>query len=623
MRRIWIDKIRMFLAISALSLTASCQVDFPEFDNMQGLCTQEVGIYAGGARTRTEMLSNGLSAAWTAGDELALWARTSAGSYALSSQVFKTYGIDSERGYFTSTLSSAMADGTYTYMCCYPVPVSVSGTTATFDLPSVQDGKASGGADIMIATPVQHAALTTVPDPEDHSGLSLRMNRMMHQFRFWLPSEYDTFGEDLEEIILTMPQNIAGTVTADISAPSSTTDLSNGTSTMTLKLAEPVSGSSSQDNASFACAAVFPYNGTYTSSDYMNLTAYSKTYKATIDPISLAGRTFAAGHSTPVKIKPVSVDKYYRLTMNVRDNHIGEPLLNVQIAFNGAEWYRYTNSTAEGYGNFTHSVEALGTDGKDAYDLIVASVESGVATYTYETEHALVTRPITADMMTYDGNRIVLELGDVPYLLYEDFSGALATAHDDDYSSTSDTNLGGYVLNGYMPLDGWNASRFSIIEGEYVRINCRYEAAVLTYAKYCGRLDTPALKCLKSGASVNVRIEYDYAFQVPAGLNMADADETVSMYYVGTHTRSESSSIKGVKGNNVAGAESNMHSFGPYTAGSLANMASQSVDFTSVGASTRIAFFVSTTRGQSDVQFLGNNSNYYLYLDNIKVYINN
>lgn len=623
MRRIWTDKIRTFLILSSLSLLISCQLDFPEIDRVQNLGTQKVGIYAGGTATRTEMLSNGLSAAWTAGDELAVWARTSTGSYALSNQVFTTYGIDSQRGFFTSTLPSAMADGTYTYMCCYPVPTSISGTNATFDLPALQDGKVSGGADIMIATPVEHGPLTSIPDPDDHSGMSLRMNRLMHQFRFWLPSEYGTIGEDIEQIVISMPQNIAGTVTADISAPSSAAVLSNGTNTMTLELAEPISASADFDNASFACAAVFPYNGTYTSSDYMNLTAYTQKYKATIDPISLSGRTFAAGHSTPVQIKPVSIEEYYRLTMIVRDNHIGEPLSNVRISFNGGEWYRYTNTSAEGNGNFRHSVEAFGADGKEAYDLIISSITSGVATYTYETEHALVERPITADMMTYDGNRIVLDLGDVPYLLDEDFSGALATAHDDDYSSSSDTNLGGYVLNGYMPLDGWNASRFSIIEGEYVRINCRYEAAVLTYAKYCGRLDTPALKYLKSDASVNVRVEYNYAFQVPAGLNMADANEAVSMYYVGTHTRSESSSIKGVKGNSVADAESNMHSFGPYTAGSLAEMASQSIDFTSVGASTRIAFFVSTTRGQSDVNFLGNNSNYYLYLDNIKVYINN
>ena len=82
------------------------------------------------------------------------------------------------------------------------------------------------------------------------------------------------------------------------------------------------------------------------------------------------------------------------------------------------------DASGEPYANYTNSVEAYGTDGKDAYDNIITSVQSGTAIYTYETEHALVTRPITADMMTYDGNRVVLDLGDVPYLLEEDFSNA-------------------------------------------------------------------------------------------------------------------------------------------------------------------------------------------------------
>lgn len=622
MRRNWIDGIRAFLALSAFSLLVSCQFDFQDFDYVDDQCTQKVGIYAGGARTRTEMLSNGLSAAWTAGDELALWARTSAGSYALSNQVFKTYGIDSERGYFTSTLPAAMEEGTYTYMCCYPVPVSVNGTTATFNLPSVQDGKASGGADIMIATPTGHGALAPVPDPEDHSGLSLRMNRMMHQFRFWLPSEYDAFGEEIEEIILTMPQNIAGTVTADISSPSSASSLSNGVNTMILSLVEPIESSSGLGDASFACAAVFPYDGTYTSADYMELTVYSQRYKASIDPISLSGRTFAAGHSTPVKIKPVSVDEYYRLTMKVGDNLIGESLSNVQIAFNGSEWYRYTNTSAEGYGNFVHSVEALGADGKNAYDLIVTSVESGVATYTYETEHALVTRPITADMMTYDGNKIVLDLGDVPYLIYEDFTNALATAHDDDYTAgaNSDRNYTGYLLDGYMPQTGWNAARFSIFEGDCVRINCRYQSGAWVTERVCGRLDTPALKYLKSGASVNVAVEFDYSFYVPPGYYRDDSQSQQAHYIIGTHTNSETSAINGENYADIDNKSTIIYESDRYASGSVDKMSHSNIAVSSATSSTRIVFWAGTDRNTS---VIAANSVYYLYLDNIKVYINN
>ena len=620
MRRKWTKDVRALLTLAALIASQSCLSDIQDF-TVEKDSPVKVGFYAGGrSETRTHMMPNGLSAEWESGDEVAVWAKNSSGSYLLTNQIFKTYGLDGQRGFFTSELASAMPDGTYTYMCCYPVPESVAGTKATFLIPSQQDGKVSGGSDVMIATPVKHGALAPIPESEDHSGMSMRMNRMLHQFRFWMPQGANTLGEDLEQIIVSMPQNIAGTMTADVADPSAAVTLENGVKEITLNLSEPIGESADFDDASFACVSVFPYDGKYSASDFMNVVLYSKRYKSTLAPISLAGRTFAAGHSTPVILRPETVEEYYRLTMKVGDNLIGEPLANVTIAFNGSPWYTYTNTSEEGAGNFVHSVEALGVDGKAAYDLIINSIESGSATYIYETEHALVNRPLTADMMKYDGNRIVLDLGDVPYLIYEDFTNAKHTAHDDDYSGTSDTNLGGYVLDGYMPVNGWNASRFYIVEGEYVRINCRYEAAVLTYAKYCGRLDTPALKYLKEGASVDVRLEFDYEFNVPAGYNMNDSSEPVSMYYIGTHTTSESSSIKGIKGNAV---DDDAMGFGPFTPGTIADMKSASVMLPSVGASTRIAFFVSTTRGQSDVNFLGNNSNYYLYLDNIKVYINN
>lgn len=609
---------RAFLTLAGVCMVSSC-LDEPDFGNSTGKV--KVGIFAGGTRTRTAMLPDGLSAEWVAGDRIAVWALNSSGAYALSQQVFQTYGIDYSRGFFTSTLDAAMADDTYTYYCTYPVPTSVSGTTATFSLPAVQDGKAGGGADIMVAMPVQHGALTTIPDPEDHSGMSMQMNRKMHQFRFWFPQEYDTTGEELLEITLTTPQNIAGNVSTSITDPSASPTLSDGVNSIFLDLAEPVASSASIDDAEFACVSVFPYDGTYTDSDYMNLIVYSQKYKYTVDPISLSGRTFAAGHSTPVRVIPTAAEEYYRLTLKIGDNYIGEHLTNVSVLLDGTNVFYGFDATGEPYSNYTNSVEAYGTDGKAAYDNIISSVQAGTATYIYETQNTLVTRPITTDMMTYDGNRIVVDLGDVPYLLDEDFSEALASAHDDDYSSTSDTNLGGYLLDDVMTDTGWNASRYCIVEGEYIRINCRYEAAVISYARYCGRLDTPSLKYLKSGVSVNVKIEYDYVFQVPAGYNMTDAANEVSLYYLGTHTSSETSALKGVKGNSVDDSASNMSSFGPYKAGSLGNMDHQAVDFSSVGSTTRFVFFVTTN--QTQINFLGNNSNYYLYLDNIKVYINN
>ena len=186
MRRNRIIDIRAVLLLVLLPLAASCQLDFPdEFKGING-GPVEVGINAGkGSQTRTVMLPNGLSAAWEDGDELAVWARNSSGSYILAKQIFKTYGVNQTRGFFTSVLPSEMPQDDYTYLCCYPAPLSVSGTSVTFNLPSVQDGKASGGADIMIADPVQHGPLAPLADPDDHSNLSLRMNRMMLAKSFW------------------------------------------------------------------------------------------------------------------------------------------------------------------------------------------------------------------------------------------------------------------------------------------------------------------------------------------------------------------------------------------------------------------------------------------------------
>ena len=209
----------------------------------------KVGIYAGGAQTRTAMLPNGLSAEWVSGDEIAVWALNSSGAYTLTNQTFGTYGIDASRGFFTSTLDAAMPEGTYTYYCCYPKPLSVSGTQVTFNVPAEQDGKAGDGVDIMVATPVQHSALTAVPDPEDHSGMSMSMNRMMHQFRFWMPAGYNAMGEEVQEIVLTTPQNVAGTVSADIADPSAGIVVSGGTNTMTLVLSDPIGESSDLENA--------------------------------------------------------------------------------------------------------------------------------------------------------------------------------------------------------------------------------------------------------------------------------------------------------------------------------------------------------------------------------------
>lgn len=582
----------------------------------------KVGFYAGGSQTRTEMQDNGLSASWVEGDEVALWAINSSGSSVLYNQTFKTYGIDDQLGYFTSELSSAMSEDTYTYYCCYPTPLSISGTDVTFSLPSVQDGKASSGADIMIATPVEHGALSKVPEPQDHSGLSLQMNRMMHQFRFWIPKGKSILGEDIERIVLTMPQNIVGTVTANYTDPNEVPNLTNASKSLTLHLKEPLSESEDLSSAEFACAAVYPYNYLYSSSDFMRVTVYTKTYKSVLDDISLSGRKFLAGHSTPVRLLINNKSEFFRLTLKTGTNNIGEPLWNILIKSGDQTLYTYANVDGT-YHNIVHEAELLGSSGRATYESIVNAVNNGTAVAYLETNHALVDLPITSDMVEIDHNRMSLDLGDLPYLLYEDFTDAVASEHNDAYSGStdSDTNVKGYLLNDYLMYDGWNAARYKIFEGDCVRINCRFESAVFAFARYCGRLDTPAVRYIKPGQSVNVVVEFDHAFYIPVGYEMDDSKNNIARFKVGYHTKSESSTINGVKSDDVSGNSTIVYTSPLYPSQQVSKMATTSVTIPSAGPSTRIVFYADTV--QDEVRFWGSNSCYYLYLDNIKVYIKN
>lgn len=580
----------------------------------------EVGFSAGGAcSTRSSMLDDGLSAEWTAGDRIAVWARNSSSSYILAGQSFGIYGLDGGRAFFSSVLASSMLEDDYTYFATYPEPLSLNGTSVNFNLPSVQDGKVSGGADIMIAEPVNYGALKALPEIEDHSGMSMSMRHVLHQLRFWLPSGTNTLGEPLSEIAIEMPFNVCGTVTADFTDPDADLTLSGGSNEIRLRLTDSLAESEFPSPV-FACAAIAPHVEAAASSDSMRLTVYSHHYKSVLEPLSLSGRSFVGGHSTPVKIVTAAAEAYYRLSFHVGANHIGEALWNVSISQNGNLLYRWANTDGL-YGDFNFEEEFLGTEGKALYDQVTNAIADGTAVLNFETAHASVDIPLTAACMTKNDNLAALELGDVPYLLEEDFSAALATAHDDEYtaSANSDRNVQGYLLDGYLSRNGWNAARFSISEGDCIRINCRYQSGAWVVERLCGRLDTPAMSYLKPDASVTIAVEYSEAFYVPAGYNYDDSVNPMAYYRIGTHTNAESSALNAVKSDEISSNCSVVFASEAFASEDVANLHKRVQLISGAGASTRIVFWADTNRTSKHV---GANCCYYLYLDDIRVYIN-
>lgn len=516
MRLKWTASVRALFAMSPLMLMLSCNdslVDAPTH-------AHEVGFHAGGVSTRTEMLPDGLSAAWKQGDEIAMWAKASSGSYILSNQLFKVYGADQGRGVFTSTLASPMPDGEYTYFCCYPQPKSVSGMTAYFDIPSKQDGKVSSGADIMVGTPEIHGPLASIPELEDRSGLRMNMNRMLHQFRFYVP-EYDSVleGETIEKIVVTFPREIAGTVAFNIEEPHQSGVLSSGKNTITLNLSENL-GISSLEQTAYACMSILPT--TFASGECMTVRAYTATHIANSDPINLRARTFEAGHSTPVALKLINKDEYCRVRFTVSGNNLGENANSITLtAPEGCIWGE------TGTDKYVYS-PGYGITTGETFDIVFEDVNSYRAfsrksmSVTFDTEHVTATQSINLPDMSR-GHMTEVSAA-LPYLLYEDFSSLSSFSSHDNYGTSSTGDFGAYSF-----LNGWSGGRVGGEAGKCIRIACRRE----TSANYHARVDSAPIIALKKAANLSVTFDYGMNNQYSDGLiTNPDVGQTFYLGYV-------------------------------------------------------------------------------------------
>lgn len=511
MRQSWKFLIRANFVLASL-LLAACQDGLQEGLQEDTGGPVVVGMTAGGARTRTEMQANGLSAEWTSGDELAVWARNASGDFVLSNQIFKTYGIDSSRGFFTSTLSEAMPEDTYTYMCCYPAPLSVDGTKVTFNIPSVQDGKVSGGSDVMIASPVQHGALGPVPDPEDHSGMSMTMNRMMHQFRFYISEDDAVLGDEkLVRLLLDFTKGVVGTVTLDTADPTLAPVLENSSGSLVLELAEPL-GVSDDSNPEYACVAVFPI--AFDSGDVLGLKAYTDDKIVLFNPVNLSDKTCLAGHSTPVRLKVKQVIDYpYVLNFTVSGNNLGEDPLSITLeAPEGCVW------PSSGSNVYTYSpgreipvgeTVSFKFEDKEQYQ----AFSGASVNVTFDSEHAITYAKTKVNDISIEGDTDEeMFSAALPYLFYEDFSSL--DVYDGDYkdgvnTSVEQASLPGRDLSAYGLPAGWSGARTGCdAAGTAILVGSRVDYVIAGGTRSYGRLESPALSALKKASDIKVTFDY-------------------------------------------------------------------------------------------------------------------
>lgn len=590
-------RLGYIIAAGLLCAFSSCQKGAVE--NVDNVGRHTVGFCTGEASTRTMMNPDGLTASWEKGDRIAVWAKNSAGEYTLNNTLFSVYGADGARAFFTATIDASMPEDRYTYCAVYPAPESVSGTKATFTIPSVQDGRVGGGADIMIATPVLHGPLDEVKELSDYTKLGMSMEHILHQFRLYLPENCGLeAGERIEKIVLDFPKPIVGKITADFSDPYAAPELSDGGSSITLKLSESLEVSSTEKR-NYAMASILPIS--FDASDSFNIKVYSTTKIGTSGPINLGGRTFAAGHSTPVRILLSDVRDYARVRFTVSGNNLGENANAVRLtAPEGCVWgdgstvyeYRPGHEITTG-----ESFEIVFED-TDAYK----AFSDKDITVTFDTEHVDATQTVRMPSLTSSS---IAEISAViPYLLYEDFSGVESFNSGDNYATS---NAGSKSPKSF--LNGWTGGRVGAEAGMCIRIACRRE----TSKGYDARVDSAPIISLKK--STDIKVSYDYGVNNKYGGIAIITDGNVGQnVYIGYVT-----DTKGYSSGDDSGTFESDNTFyakeytGSYT--STPNSDTRIIHSAPTGV-LRI-----TWRSAAEYQAGTTNTTCWLYIDNVKVQI--
>lgn len=590
-------RLGYIIAAGLLCAFSSCQKGAVE--NVGNVGRHTIGFCTGEASTRTMMNPDGLTASWEKGDRIAVWAKNSSGEYTLNNTQFSVYGADGARAFFTATIDASMPEDRYTYFAAYPVPESVSLTKATFTIPSIQDGKVSGGADIMIANPLLHGPLEEVKELSDYTRLGMSMEHLLHQFRFYLPEGEDKLGgEAIVKMVLTFPKPVAGKLVADFTDTEAAAEFSGEEKSITLKLSEPLVNSTSSERK-YAMAAFFP--SSFEASESINIKIYTETKIANAYPVNLEGRTFAAGHSTPVRLSFSDIQEYGRLRFTVSSNNLGENANAVRLtAPQGCTWgdgstiyeYRPGHEITTGE-TFEIPFENLDTfrtfSGKDV-------------TVTFDTEHVDATQTVRVpDLTTLNFAEISAGL---PYLLYEDFSGVESFNSGDNYAMS---NAGSKSPKSF--LNGWTGGRVGAEAGMCIRIACRRE----TSKGYDARVDSAPIISLKK--STDIKVSYDYGVNNKYGGIAIITDGNVGQnVYIGYVT-----DTKGYSSGDDSGTFESDNTFyakeytGSYT--STPNSDTRIIHSAPTGV-LRI-----TWRSAAEYQAGTTNTTCWLYLDNIKVQI--
>lgn len=580
---------RRILFATALLFAASCSEEplssdvAPEMIDVMIGCGDK-GTIVVGEDTRTVLEDDGISIRWDENDRIALWGHNAAGDCVVDGAELAMwrYNTDWDEACFRGSIP-AMAEGAYSYYAVSPIPVNAAGNQIFYSIPAVQDGEYHPEWNILAAEPVAGAPSLVNGYNND---ILLDFKSRVHLLRIRIPA--NSLGEKITAIKLSFDRPVVGSMMMDYTDPSSLSLMESGSSSeITLNFATP------KDAGDVVYAFIAPVE-----CETISIIAQGTMYES--QPRSVAGKMFAAGHTTPIAYTVPArerlmgtIVRFNLAEANTGANTLGEKANSFTLSVNGAQ-FNNGSSTSESFAINSSGVYEMFFHEKGGVDPTALSGKT--ITATYDSNNAIVSAGFTMTAVTA-GTTVNQTLPTVPYLLYQDFSGASAFTSNVNQGSG---NPNGVSLSG-CGLEGWTAARVQIHAGTAAQVSVRHE----TVAQYPGRLDTSTMP-LKSGASVNIRVSFtaqrnnQYVFLTCGTIDGTDP----------------TTGNKGVNSGTTITPSLN-------TSANASNIPSTVYTFTASGftSTKRVSWVVERTYKFSGNGFSSNT--WYAYIDNVKVQIAN
>ena len=595
-----------YLAIIAMGLLlGGCSVSDDNSEAVEVAKSQlSIGLPIGISRTTIDAEGR---ASWVEGDTFSLWAENKTGGFNLSGEKFSMmyYWHSVQSAVFTAN-ASALADGEYTYYAVAPTPEKIeTKTTAYYTIPAVQQGDSFNGAyDVMVAEPVKAEALSA----DKVNNLALNFHHKMHILKLTIAEK--GFKEPLSQLHFEFPSAVVGTVAVDAQNATATPTVSNSSNVLTVNVPESTTVGDS------VYGVVIPGN----------IDGEVKLTATTSDGIDTPVRTFnlskelKEGHITPMSLVIPDIIRITTIRFSIGTNNLGEAIQKLHIVDNNGSTIATFNANSSNTYELTY----------DGYYEDSGYANFGGRTFTarFESANAIVEQQFV--MPTVAKYQTTIATINVPYLFYEDFTNIHTSFEKDDERVANLMEANGMLLNNYMYVSGWNGAHIKGVAGQCVRVNVRHQSTGGT-TRSNGRLDSPSMKNLKSGANVKLKVEFDMGAYANSGYSSKNGIFCVA----GIHRNAESTVLNGVVETTIFSSVSNDAGrvAGQFSSVCLqTGILSSNYNNDSFGSSfptysytanncssaTRLCWFPCSE--QNDWKSI-TNAHYYLYIDNIRVSI--